>query len=330
MQIPLFKKLHAEGHISDSSLRRVEDLEARRVFSLFWEIRLLLYLGVLLLTGGLGILVYKNIDTIGHQAVLAFIALVTIGSFYYCLRKKAAFNWGKVDATDSFSDYILLLGCLSLLIFLAYLQYEYDVFGEHYGLATFIPMVILFVTAYAFDHLGVLSLAITNLAAWAGIAITPLSLLKEGSFADHRLIFTGLLLGGVLLAAGYLASRRRLKAHFEATYANFGVHLFFIAALAGLFTYDRVYLLWFPGLAGVAYYCYKQAMERRSFYFVLVIVLYTYVALSYTVLRLMWSISGNVEMGMLALGLIYLIGSAFGVARLLIYLNHQLKAHDSL
>jgi hypothetical protein len=330
MQIPLFKKLHAEGHISDDSLRRVEDLEARRLFPLFWEIRLFLYLGVLLLTGGLGILVYKNIDTIGHQAVLAFIALVTAGSFFYCLRKKPAFSWGKVEAPDSFSDYILLLGCLSLLIFLAYLQYTYGVFGDHYGLATFIPMLILFVTAYAFDHVGVLSLAITNLAAWAGIAITPLSLLKDGNFADHRLIFTGLLLGGVLLAAGYLASRRRLKAHFEATYANFGLHLFFIAALSGLFTYNRVYVLWFLGLAGAAYYCYTQAMARRSFYFVLVIVLYTYIALCYTILRLMWSISQNIELPMTGFGLIYLILSAVGIGRLLIHLNHKLKAHDSL
>ena len=98
MRIPLFQKLHTEGHISAGSLRQVEDLETRRLFSLHWELRLLLYLGVLLLTGGAGILVYKNIDTIGHQAVLAFIGLVTAGSFYYCLRKKPPFSWEKVDA----------------------------------------------------------------------------------------------------------------------------------------------------------------------------------------------------------------------------------------
>src|ERR1700754_1844976 len=98
MNIPLFRRLHAEGLISDNSLEQAEVHEGRRLFSLFRELRLLLYLGVLLLTGGLGIVVYKNIDTIGHQAVLAFIALVTAGCFFYCWRKKAPFRWDRVDA----------------------------------------------------------------------------------------------------------------------------------------------------------------------------------------------------------------------------------------
>jgi hypothetical protein len=108
MRIILFKKLHADGHVSDSAVQKVEVLESKPLLSLYWELRLLLYLGVLLLTGGLGILVYKNIDSIGHQAVLAFIALITAGCFYYCLRKKAPFSWEKVRAPDPFFDYILL------------------------------------------------------------------------------------------------------------------------------------------------------------------------------------------------------------------------------
>ncbi len=183
-----------------------------------------------------------------------------------------------MQAPDPFFGNILLLGCLSLLIFLGYLQYEYDVFGNHYGSATFIPMVVLFLSAYYFDHLGALSLAITNLAAWAGIAITPLSILKEGNFADTRLIITGILLGAVLLTAGQLSLRRRLKPHFEVTYTNFGLHLFFIASLAGLFTYDRIYFLWFVGLMLIAWFLYTRAVDRRSFYFIVVIVLYAYIA----------------------------------------------------
>src|ERR1700748_1864560 len=141
MDTSLFKKLHTEGLISDEALGKMEALEANRLFSVHWELKLLLYLGVVLLTGGLGILVYKNIDTIGHQAVLAFIALITVACFFYCFRKNPPFAWEQMRAPDSFFDYILLLGCLSLLIFLGYLQVEYDVFGDHYGSATFIPMV---------------------------------------------------------------------------------------------------------------------------------------------------------------------------------------------
>ncbi|HTI90220.1 MAG TPA: DUF2157 domain-containing protein [Puia sp.] len=327
MNIPLFKRLHAEGLISGKALEQAEAHEGHRLFSLFRELRLLLYLGVLLLTGGLGIVVYKNIDTIGHQAILAFIALITSGSFYYCLRKKNGFSWEKVEAPNSFFDYILLLGCLSLLIFLGYWQYQYDIFGDNYGLATFIPMVILFASAYYFDHLGVLSLAVTNLAAWAGLSITPLTLIKENSFADPRLIFTGILLGSVLLASGRLSAQRRIKAHFETTYTNFGLHLFFVASLAGLFIYDTVFLLWFAVLAVIAFFMCVQGIRRRSFYFVLMIVLYTYIGLCYTVLRLLWK---GLQGDTIAPGLLWLGLSAFGVAVLLIRLNRKIHSHDSL
>jgi len=329
MDRSLFSKLHAQGLISDDSLRQVQDRHARSLFSLFWELRLLLYLGVLLLTGGLGILVYKNIDTIGHQAVLAFIALVTTGCFYYCFRNKRPFSWNKVEAPNAAFDYILLLGSLSLLIFLGYLQYEYHVFGEHYGTATFIPMLILFATAYHFDHQGILSMAITNLAAWAGLSITPLMILREGNFDNHRLIATGLLLGAVLLMAGSLTSQKRLKPHFEKVYTNFGLHLFFIAALAGLFTYDAIYLIWFLALAAIAYYFYTSAMKRRSFYFVVVIVLYSYIGLGYVAVQLLASMP-NADLGIVFVGLIYFIASAIGVARLLIFINRKLKADDRL
>jgi hypothetical protein len=328
MRISLFKNLHAEGLISDGSLQKAEAAEAAPLFSLYWELRLLLYLGVLLLTGGLGILVYKNIDTIGHQAVLAFIALVTVGCFFYCFRQKARFSWEKVNVNNPFFDYILLLGSLSLLIFLGYLQYEYDVFGDNYGLATFIPMVILFASAYYFDHLGILSLAITNLGAWADIAITPLSLLKEGSFADHRLIFTGIALGALLLAAGMLSSMRHLKSHFAPTYNNFGVHLLFIASLAGLFTYDHYFLLWFAAIAAMAWYCVRQAMAQKSFYFVVVIMLYVYVALGDVVVQLLVKMSGSDVV--FSLGMWYFLLSAAGLAILLVRLNRQIKSHAGI
>lgn len=327
MRLSILKKIHTESLISDEALRQAELLEGRRLFSLFFELRLLLYLGVVLLTGGLGILVYKNIDTIGHQAVLAFIALVTAACFFYCSRKNPPFSWNKVQAPDSFFDYILLLGCLSLLIFLGYLQHEYDVFGDHYGSATFIPMVILFCAAYYFDHLGALSLAITNLGAWAGIAVTPLSLIKEGNFSNDRLIYTGIILGCILLTAGHLSLRRRLKPHFEPVYTNFGLHLFFIAALSGLFTFDRIYLPWWLMLTLIAWIFYRQAFRRRSFYFIVSIVLYTYIALSYVVVHLLNNIH-NPDLTVIYFGLLYFIGSGIGMAVLLIRINRQLKPHD--
>ncbi|HSC55477.1 MAG TPA: DUF2157 domain-containing protein [Phnomibacter sp.] len=328
----LFQKLHAAGLISDASLEKVSSREKDELISVHWELKTLLYLGVLLLSSGLGILVYKNIDTIGHQAILAFIALVTAACFYYCAKTKLPYSTEKVASPNPFFDYVLLLGSLTFLTFLAYLQYQYNVFGNRYGLATFIPMVVLFFIAYYFDHLGVLCLAITNFAAWAGLTITPLHILESNNFADTRIIFTGIAVGILLLAVAWFTQRRKIKLHFEFTYTNFGTHILFIALLAAMFHYESSYFFWLLPIGAFAFYSYTTAIKNRSFYFIVVIVLYSYIALGFVVLTVLQSISVNENMLLMAMyiGALYFIVSGIGLVLLLIRLNKKLKAHDSL
>jgi len=329
MDIHTFKQLHREGLLSDDSLQKVEAAEKSRLFSLHWELKTLLYLGVTLISTGLGILIYKNIDTIGHQVILAAIALITIGCFYYCRRFALPFSWRKVPAPNAFFDYILLLGCLTMITFIVYLQYAYGVFGNRYGLATFIPMVILFVGAYSFDHLGVLSLAISNLAAWMGIAITPLRILQDSNFEDRSLLYIGLLLGVILLLAAMISEKRDLKKHFAFTYKNFGTHILFISGLAILFISQRSLILWFILLLLIAGYIYRQAIKNNSFYFFLLATLYTYFAISYVIVTFLDK-AGGFDMGIIYIELFYFILSALGLIRLLISVNRKMKAHDSL
>lgn len=95
MDITLFNKLHTEGVISNASLEKIEAASGKQLFSLHWELKTILYLGVLLLSSGIGILIYKNIDGIGHTAILLFIGLICAGSFYYCFKKKATLFFTK-------------------------------------------------------------------------------------------------------------------------------------------------------------------------------------------------------------------------------------------
>jgi hypothetical protein len=329
MDIHTFKQLHSEGLLSDGSLQKVEAVEKARLFSLHWELKILLYLGVTLLSGGLGVIIYKNIDSIGHQVILAVIALVSFGCFYYCRRTAAAFSFGKVPAPNPFFDYVLLLGCLTMITFIAYLQYAYAVFGERYGLATFIPMVLLFVSAYSFDHLGVLSLAITNLAAWMGIVITPMRILKDNNFDDTRLSYMGLLLGVILLVTGLVSEKKNLKKHFAFTYYNFGTHILFISGLAILFINQYYLIFWFLLLLVIAWFIYRQAIKKNSFYFFLLATLYTYIAVSYVIINLLDK-GGIYNMGIIYIELLYFILSAVGLVRLLMTVNRKMKAHDSL
>ena len=328
MNIPLFEQLHKEGLIADASLQKIRQRAGSRLFSVHWELKTILYLGILLLTGGLGILIYKNIDTIGHQVILATIGLLCVGCFFYCERKKLPFATTKVPAPNSFFDYILLLGCLTLITFITYLQVQYTAFGTAYGLATFIPMIILFFCAYYFDHLGVLSMAITNLAAWMGVAITPLNIFNANNFANGEIIFAGLLLGVLLTATAWASQRRNIKAHFEFTYINFGMNMLFIASLAGMFHFDDFYPLWLLPLAGAAFYFYKRALATRSFYFILMLTLYAYTGISYVLVRLL--VSAMYEIGVIYFILMYFIGSATGIIVFLSRMNKKLKLNDRI
>ncbi len=325
MDVAIFEKLHGEGLLSDESLEKIKAQSSRQLISLHWELRTILYLGLLLLTSGLGILVYKNIDTISHQAVLLFIALLSAGGFYYCFKHKFPFSIKKVEAPNSFFDYILLLACLCFIIFIGYWQYQFHVFGDKFGLATFIPMAILFFSAYFFDHLGILSMAITNLAAWVGIVVTPTQILKANDFNSSTIIITGLLLGIALLLTGKLTVARNIKTHFEFAYTNFGLHIVFISCLAGLIHFDAVYFLWFIGLLAIAYYFYAEALRVKSFYFLLMLTLYTYTGLSYVIIHILFR-TLNTDLTGVYLLLLYFIGSATGLILFLIRMNKKLKA----
>jgi hypothetical protein len=285
MHESFFEKLHAEGLIGRESLEKIRSDSSNKLLSVYWEIRTILYLGVLLLASGLGILVYKNIDTIGHQAVLIFIAVITAAGFYYCFKTKLPFSGAKVNAPNSFFDYVLLLACLCFIIFIGYWQYQYHVFGDRFGLATFIPMVVLFFSAYFFDHLIILALAISNLAAWVGIVVTPTAILKANDFNSPTIIITGMIFGTVLVLAGRFTGIKNFKPHFAFTYTNFGLHITFISCIAGLVHFDHVLILWFSALLGVAVYFYLEAKNKKSFYFLLMLTIYLYIGLSYVIIH---------------------------------------------
>lgn len=321
MNIDTFSKLQKEGLISDEEMQRITHTENTRLFSLHWEIKTVLYLGVLLLSGGLGILVYKNIDTIGHQVILLFIALLCIGCYAYCFRHRPPFSREKTESPNAFYDYALLLGGLTFVTFIGYLQYQYTAFGTAYGLATFIPMVVLFATAYYFDHLGILSMAITNFAAWLGIAITPMQILSQNDFENNALIYTGVALGIGLVALAELSEKRDFKKHFAFTYRNFGIHIFFIASMAGMIIFENYYGYWFLLIAGGVYLTWLRAFRDRSFYFVLVAVLYGYFALSTFLAHLIFNHLDET----IYLAFMYMIVSTVGVIILLINLNKKIK-----
>src|SRR3569833_734580 len=215
-----YDTLHDEGLISDESFNMIRQNDSLPTFSVHWELNTLLYVGVLLLTTGLGLLVYENIDTLGHQAVLVLIAAICTGSFTYCFKTSMPFSYEKVKAPNVAFDYVLLLGCISFVTFVGYLQFAYKTFGTDYNLATLIPMLVLFFAAYYFDHLGMLNMAIANLAIWMGVSVTPKALLLNSDFDSERIIYIYLIQAILLLVLAYASVHFLLKKHFKFSYQH--------------------------------------------------------------------------------------------------------------
>ena len=177
----LLADLEAEGLLPPAQAAAIAEDERTRPFSLHYELRALLYLGSVLLAGGLGVLVYENRNSLSQELVTAFIALAMGASFAYAARHRPAFTWGEAPRTSIAADYLLLLGCLLFLVLEGYVQVEYGMFGTRYGLVTLLPAVLFFALAYRYDHRGVLAMAITALAAWVGVSVTPLRCLPMAS-----------------------------------------------------------------------------------------------------------------------------------------------------
>ena len=319
-----YKQLHADGLLSDESLANTTRERDAPLFHVHWEVKSLLYVGVLLLTGGLGLMVYENIDSIGHVAVLSLIAIICAGSFVYCIKNNPPYSTGRVKAPNTYFDYILLLACVSFLSFTGYLQFQYHVFGTNYGMATFIPMLVLFFVAYYFDHLGILAMAIANLAVWLGVSVTPRQLLLHSDFDSQTIIYTYLLLGVLLIVAAFATQRLNFKRHFKFSYQHYGVHVTYIALLAGYFHYydTMVSALWMMGILVLSLLLYKDSIRHKAFYFLLLMVLYSYFALSSLITWLLIAVPNGDGIFLI---LIYFIGSATGLIFLLIHFNKKIK-----
>ena len=95
--LSLLETLTEKNIISDEQASQIKISDSNQPFSIHWELRLLLYLGIMFLSSGLGVLIYKNIDTIGHNILIGLIALVCLACFYYAFQTpKSLFHGARI------------------------------------------------------------------------------------------------------------------------------------------------------------------------------------------------------------------------------------------
>lgn len=277
----MLEELRNKNLITQQQYDALEPVVTRKVVSVFYELRTLLYLGVMLFTTGMGILIYKNIGELGHLLSIIALFVLTGVCFWYSFTKAAPYSNEKTEAPTPYFDYIVLLGCLLFISALTYLQIQYEMFDDGLGATTLVTAAFFFYAAYRFDNLAILSLGITALASFWGISASPQKWYSNDFFSDSNHHITALIFAPALAAAAVVLDKRGIKKHFTFTYLNFCLLMFLIAALAGVFinynSYAIFLLLLYAGCGAAVY----AANWKKSFLFLVYAFVAGYIGTTY-------------------------------------------------
>ncbi|WP_029269672.1 DUF2157 domain-containing protein [Flavobacterium sp. KJJ] len=282
------KSLVDKNLITENQFNEIVAYRDLNIFSLNAELKFFLYLSVLLFTSGIGVLIYQNIDTIGHIAILSILLIIIVVCFYYCFKHSKGFQKTETAFENPVIEYLVLAANILTCIFIGYLQFQYKPFGTHYGLATLVPTIVSFICAYYFDNKSVLTIAITGLAAYIGLSVTPQDLLNNDFYGHQNLSYSAVLLGGLLILWTIYSLQINLKIHFNLIYLTFALHLISIASISNLVDYnkDGIWFLFAIVLTGSSYYFYKISHEIRAISLYVFMIIYAYIGLNIFLFRI--------------------------------------------
>jgi hypothetical protein len=274
-------ELLEKGLITQDQFEKIEVITSGRVVSVFYELRTLLYLGVMLFTTGAGLLIYQNIGELGHLISIILLSITMIVCFWYVIKYGIDYSNENVTSPTPYFDYVLLAGALLFVSIQGYLQFQYSTFDEHLGWSTLITAAFFFYLAYRYDHLGILSLAITALASFWSISVSPQKWYSNDFFSDSNLHITAIVFSIIVGGIAFFLERKEIKKHFAFTYYNFCMLIFFVGSVAGLFIDEHVYLIYAALIFAGCSFAWYQASLRKSFLFLLYAFVAGYVATTY-------------------------------------------------
>src|ERR1017187_11019645 len=164
-------RLRGEGVLTDTQSGLFGRVARRDLVSVRLEVRSALYMGVLLLTTGVGLFVKENHERIGPAAIGFAIGLAAAACLVWTWRRSAPFRWGEAASSHAAFDYVLLLGALLVATDLADLDTQLELLGPNWPWHLLAVAVFYGFLAYRFDSKMLLSVALASFAAWRGIAV---------------------------------------------------------------------------------------------------------------------------------------------------------------
>src|SRR6266700_1611491 len=201
------------GVVSPEQQALLAGLARGEPFSVFLELNILLYAGILAFVGGLGWTVTTWSRQLGDVLVLTILSAILAACFWYCFSRAPAWSPAETPPPSLVFDYVLYLGSLTWSVELAYLENRFHVLSGQSDLYLLATAALFFFLAYRFDNRFVLSLALSSLAGWFGLTISHWPSHQDESYRQYAILYS-LIVG----AAGAVLQRLGLKPHFFGTY----------------------------------------------------------------------------------------------------------------
>jgi len=259
-------RLRTDDVLSAQQAAFLDRVARRRLVSVRFEIRALLYAGVLLLTSGVGVLLVEHQQQIGPLAIAVSIGLAALGCLAWVARQAPAFVWGEVPSPGVAFDYVLLLGLLLLAADLGYVEAQFTLLGPRWPHHLLVVGVVYLLAAYRWDSRAVLGLALGTLAAWRGVSLGEVAA-PGGDESAEAIRASAIVIGSLYLAVGILSARVRRKAHFEPVYGGTGLLLVLGGLVQGAIQ-SPAWGIWLAVLLPVAVVVMAVAFRLgRSLYF---------------------------------------------------------------
>jgi hypothetical protein len=267
------------GIISPEQFAHLGRLARGEPYSLFLELNVLLYAGVLAFVAGLGWTVSTWSQQLGDVLVLAILSAILAACLWYCFSRAPVWSRAETPAPSLIFDYVLYLASLTWSVELAYIETRFHVLSGQWDLYLLATAGLYFFLAYRFDNRFVLSLALSSLAGWFGLTISHWPSHQDAAYRQYALLFS--LIVGV---AGALLQHRGMKSHFLGAYLHIAANVFFWAVLSGVFN-RQSYGVWFLALLGACGASLAWGLARRQFAFVAYAAVYGYVGVSSVLIR---------------------------------------------
>ena len=269
---PELRTLHAAGTIDDATASRALALDRREVFSLHHELLATLYVGVLLVMAGVGIILARNLERIGPLTLVLAIALAAAACAVPAMRAKAA---GRPLTVAG--DYLLLLAALLVSADLAYAERQFTLLGPLWSWHLLLLAVVHAAIAYAFASPLVLAASLTALAGWFGVG-GRLGDVLFFSASTPALGARALLCAAVIAAWRHADRRARPGTSFSGVFDHFAANLAFWGAIAWCVEWPWL-AAGLPLLAALAWASIRHGLDTGRESFLVYGIVYTAIGL---------------------------------------------------